>query len=482
MWRCPHCDTSQAEAVRCWACSRSPSTCGSCRHFRTSVATSAGYCANDRRRLPIRPGEVRPCWEEAGAVPAADGLFQGFLLGAAADPVPAIDVADAPAAMADAASLVLPAPPAAEPVGMAEAPLPMPLPILPDPGSVPAAVHPIPAPPPAPPAPAPAAAAVPPAFTDAPAVAPRPASLAVAVPIVPTAAAPPPPAASIPPPAIDRSPFVTVPDATVARTVPPERRRPGSPVMPVSERHAAPEVRAAIASADPRPTGFETAFLLDEEAARGVDLPTATEPPAPLAPIPSAPAPAGALRPVIPVDAPDTHELLATVREEDGSIAWAGAASWPRSAGSWRRIDGSRPFGASSFLVDRPTIVALGAVALERVRSLIAGRRDPDGELGRSSEPEPYPETERSSPDRPYGARWRGDRAFREPANVDRSYEEPAAAVPSPAPRPAFTPRPALSGRSGALREAPHVPGTPAARSLAEQLRPSRPDGVPTAG
>jgi hypothetical protein len=332
---------------------------------------------------------------------------------------------------------------------------------------------------------------------------------------------------------VDRSPFAAVPSAAVATPVSPGLRRPGSPVMPVAERHAAPEVRAAIAEADPRPTGYETAFLLDEEAARShalSDLPE-RDAPAPLALVPTS-ASGSPLRPVIPVDAPDGHALLATVREEDGSIAWAGAGSWPRPAATWRRIDGSRPFGASSLIVDRPTIVALGAVAIARVRAFLAGRGREPGELDdpfddpdrfhdvssrRSPSVErgagPRPATERSATPRPAMERSATVRPAiersaplastaspgREPVQpVGRRAMAPAVAVPidadpmqdagrtfSASPmrdRPAPVPRARLSGRAGALREAPHVPGTPAARSIADQLRPALTDGVPSPG
>jgi hypothetical protein len=69
MWRCPHCGTPQTEAARCWVCRRSSTACGTCRHFRRSVAAQLGYCGLDRQRLPLRGDEIRPCWEaRAGAV------------------------------------------------------------------------------------------------------------------------------------------------------------------------------------------------------------------------------------------------------------------------------------------------------------------------------------------------------------------------------------------------------------------------------
>jgi hypothetical protein len=69
MWRCPHCGTPQAETARCWVCRRSSTACGTCRHFRRSVAAQVGYCGLDRRRQPLLGDEIRACWEagQAGA-------------------------------------------------------------------------------------------------------------------------------------------------------------------------------------------------------------------------------------------------------------------------------------------------------------------------------------------------------------------------------------------------------------------------------
>ena len=66
MWRCPHCATPQAETARCWVCHRSSTACGSCRHFRRSVAAQLGYCGLDRQRQPLRGDEIRACWESLG--------------------------------------------------------------------------------------------------------------------------------------------------------------------------------------------------------------------------------------------------------------------------------------------------------------------------------------------------------------------------------------------------------------------------------
>ena len=70
MWRCPHCGTPQAETARCWVCRRSSTACGTCRHFRRSVAAQLGYCGLDRKRAPLVGDEIRPCWEAAVGMPA----------------------------------------------------------------------------------------------------------------------------------------------------------------------------------------------------------------------------------------------------------------------------------------------------------------------------------------------------------------------------------------------------------------------------
>jgi hypothetical protein len=78
-WRCPHCSTPQQEASRCWVCHRSSTSCGTCRHFRGSVAARVGYCGLDRRHEPLLGDEVRACWVD-GAVPAPpDPVTPGLL-------------------------------------------------------------------------------------------------------------------------------------------------------------------------------------------------------------------------------------------------------------------------------------------------------------------------------------------------------------------------------------------------------------------
>src|SRR3954454_2275714 len=68
IWRCPHCGTPQAETARCWVCRRSSTACATCRHFRTSVAGSLGYCGLEARRAPLAGDEIRSCWEARAAV------------------------------------------------------------------------------------------------------------------------------------------------------------------------------------------------------------------------------------------------------------------------------------------------------------------------------------------------------------------------------------------------------------------------------
>ena len=62
MWHCPHCGAPQAESARCWVCRRSSTTCSTCRNYRVSLAADVGFCALDRRRLPLTGLELRGCW------------------------------------------------------------------------------------------------------------------------------------------------------------------------------------------------------------------------------------------------------------------------------------------------------------------------------------------------------------------------------------------------------------------------------------
>src|SRR4051794_14583072 len=78
-WRCPHCETPQPEASRCWVCHRSSTSCGTCRQFQRSVAARTGFCGLDRRRRPLRGDEVRPCWEDAATPAAPEPSIPGML-------------------------------------------------------------------------------------------------------------------------------------------------------------------------------------------------------------------------------------------------------------------------------------------------------------------------------------------------------------------------------------------------------------------
>ncbi len=75
-WRCPHCGTTQADGPRCWACSRHPFACGSCRNFRKAVAGRFGYCALDRTRAELQGDEVRACWQAPVRTESYEGLFR----------------------------------------------------------------------------------------------------------------------------------------------------------------------------------------------------------------------------------------------------------------------------------------------------------------------------------------------------------------------------------------------------------------------
>ncbi len=87
-WRCPHCGTTQADAPRCWACSRYPIACGSCRNFRRSVAGRLGYCGLDRTRASLEGDEVRTCWESPLRPEPYEGLFRE--LAPIPEPAPAL--------------------------------------------------------------------------------------------------------------------------------------------------------------------------------------------------------------------------------------------------------------------------------------------------------------------------------------------------------------------------------------------------------
>jgi len=78
-WRCPHCSTPQQEASRCWVCHRSSTSCGTCRHFRGSVAAKLGFCGLDRRREPLQGDEVRACWEDGAVARPPEPVTPGLL-------------------------------------------------------------------------------------------------------------------------------------------------------------------------------------------------------------------------------------------------------------------------------------------------------------------------------------------------------------------------------------------------------------------
>lgn len=89
MWRCPHCGTPQVETARCWVCRRSSTSCGTCRHFRGSVAAGIGYCGLDRGRAPLRGDEIRGCWEDPPPVVPSEATSEGTALVGAAVGAPA---------------------------------------------------------------------------------------------------------------------------------------------------------------------------------------------------------------------------------------------------------------------------------------------------------------------------------------------------------------------------------------------------------
>ncbi|MEO5940370.1 MAG: hypothetical protein ABIZ72_05375 [Candidatus Limnocylindrales bacterium] len=60
-------------------CHRSSTSCGTCRHFRGSVAARLGFCGLDRRHVPLAGDEVRACWEDSAAAPPPDPVTPGLL-------------------------------------------------------------------------------------------------------------------------------------------------------------------------------------------------------------------------------------------------------------------------------------------------------------------------------------------------------------------------------------------------------------------
>ena len=113
LWRCQHCGTPQPVAARCWVCRRSSTSCGTCRHFRLSVAAGIGYCGLDRERKPLAGDEIRGCWtgKPAGA-DDGDGEAPTPEVDIRRDPAPAYTGGFIPV---DALVVPLPAEPIREP-------------------------------------------------------------------------------------------------------------------------------------------------------------------------------------------------------------------------------------------------------------------------------------------------------------------------------------------------------------------------------
>ena len=124
LWRCPHCGTPQPVTARCWVCRRSSTSCGTCRHFRASVAARIGFCGLDRERRPLAGDEIRGCWSGVLAVAKDDaiaateaveevpapplGVMRGFVL-VGSPPVPLTEDAPVPTLPAPAPVAVTPA-------------------------------------------------------------------------------------------------------------------------------------------------------------------------------------------------------------------------------------------------------------------------------------------------------------------------------------------------------------------------------------
>jgi hypothetical protein len=66
-------------------CRRSTTSCASCLHFRNAIASRLGYCALDKKRLPITGEEERSCWERAAAETADDLPAEGVARSESAD-------------------------------------------------------------------------------------------------------------------------------------------------------------------------------------------------------------------------------------------------------------------------------------------------------------------------------------------------------------------------------------------------------------
>ena len=94
-WRCPHCDTPQTDGARCWACSRHPLACGTCRNYVKAVAGRLGYCALDRTRAVLQGDEIRACWQAPSRPEPFEGLFRDLDPGGPVDDPPTAPLADA---------------------------------------------------------------------------------------------------------------------------------------------------------------------------------------------------------------------------------------------------------------------------------------------------------------------------------------------------------------------------------------------------
>src|SRR4051795_7708696 len=91
-WRCPNCRTVQGDSARCFLCSRSATSCGTCAHFRESVVGGLGYCGLDKRRSPLSGSEQRACWTGVETA-ASDGLFDGQSLPVVQHPADSLNAA-----------------------------------------------------------------------------------------------------------------------------------------------------------------------------------------------------------------------------------------------------------------------------------------------------------------------------------------------------------------------------------------------------
>lgn len=89
-WRCPNCGTLQSDTPRCFLCQRSATSCGTCVKFRTSFVGGVGYCADDKRREPLRGSEQRPCWT-SDATSQTGGFFDVAATPDAAPPQSALE-------------------------------------------------------------------------------------------------------------------------------------------------------------------------------------------------------------------------------------------------------------------------------------------------------------------------------------------------------------------------------------------------------